>query len=496
MSWYTEIADNLESYQKIVNEKIKSTKDFISLLQSIFQLEESYSKSLETIGLQISKLINDKDRTTELFTILRSYLLIKSEQSKCFAMQLNNTLICEQQEYLIKQDNYLKELLQFNLKNKKEYQQNFQTLNQFTIEYKNAIEEEKQYQLNRLQKKKLSIAVSELSFQNFITIYNQYIDACCKDVINFQQNLQNLELERKNLLQDSHMKFIIFEISVIRNLQYDLTGISQKLEQYQPTDLKQQQQKNIIIDKIDFEVIKRDIYQQLNFKPDSQILNKVKKPIFDQVKSKDSDNNEFISEESLNYQKIFQNVLLNNSVTDEIIKKLSELLEIALPYNYTQCLEQVLQKVISEKQQKTIQQYQVSHEVYLSIQKLLITLLDHCNKYQDYATVILEACLFAKKIFKRVYLPTENKEIKLNVFEGLMNHEVIQNSQIWIDQAMNMKKQPTQKLYVFKENYNKNSQIKYQNDEYINALQQIGCQKQIIENIRILLNKDNQNVQN
>ncbi|CAK60083.1 unnamed protein product (macronuclear) [Paramecium tetraurelia] len=498
MSWYKEIAEHLESYQKMLNDKMKSSQGFIGLLQQIFKLEESYSKSLENIGLQISKLINEQDGTTELYTILRSYLLIKSEQTKCFAMQLNNTLISEQQQFLIKQDNLQKEILQFNLANKKEYQQNLQTLNQFTSEFRNAIEEEKQHQLNRLQKKKLSIAVSELSFQNFLTIYNQFIDACCKDVINYQLKLSNLEQERKNLLQDSHMKFIIFEISVIRNLQYDLTGISQKLEQHQPNNgvMEQQLQKNISIDKIDFDVLKRDIYQQLHFKPESQLLNKVKKPIFDQIKSKDSENFEYISEESQSYQKIFHNVLLNNSITDEVIKKLSELLEVALPYSYTYCLEQVLSKVSSEKYQKNVSNYQVSHEVYLSVQKLLITLLDHCNKYQDYATVILEACQFAKKIVKRVYLPTENKEIKLSVFEGLMNHQVIQSSQIWIDQAMNLKKQPTQKICMFKENYVKTSQIMYTHDEYLNALQQIGCQKQIIENIRILFNTNNQNGQN
>lgn len=50
MSWFTGVAENLETYQKIINEKMKSTQDFINLLESIFQLEESYSKSLETIG--------------------------------------------------------------------------------------------------------------------------------------------------------------------------------------------------------------------------------------------------------------------------------------------------------------------------------------------------------------------------------------------------------------------------------------------------------------
>jgi len=30
------------------------------------------------------------------------------------------------------------------------------------------------------------------------------------------------------------MKFLMFEISVIRNLQYDLSGISAKLEAYNP----------------------------------------------------------------------------------------------------------------------------------------------------------------------------------------------------------------------------------------------------------------------
>ncbi|CAD8110546.1 unnamed protein product [Paramecium sonneborni] len=498
MNCQSVISESLETYLKITQETMNSTQNFISVLKVIFQLEESYSKSLEKIGQQISSLINEKDGTMDLFIILRSYLFIKSEQANCFAMQLKNTLIQEQQEFFIKQDNLKKKLHQFSLANKKEYQQNSYTLNFLIKQYKTSIEEEKQYQINRFHKKQSSYAVSELSFQNFITIYNQFVDACSNEILNFQEQLKIQELERKNLLQDTHLKFIMFEISVIRNLQYDLTGISQKLEQYKSNNvLEQLFNKNINLEKIDFETYKRNIYLQLNFKPDTQLLSKVKKPIFDQVKSKDQENNELFSEESLCYLKMFQNVLLYNNITDDLIQRLSELLEVALPYSYTQCLEQVLQKLISEKNQKQdLQHYQVSHENYLSVQKLLITLLDHCDKYQDYPTAILEACLLAKKIFKRVYLPTENKEINLSVFEGLMNHQVIQNSQIWIDYAINLQKSTSNNNCLSQENYMKNCQFQFQESKYIDVLQQIGCNKKIIKNIEIIFNTKNLNGQN
>lgn len=81
-----------------------------------------------------------------------------------------------------------------------------------------------------------------------------------------QDKFQNIEIDRRKNIQDSAIKFFMFEISVVRNLQYDLNGITQKVEQYNPKNelnelFKDQPTDKPLLSKLNFENYKQFIQQ-------------------------------------------------------------------------------------------------------------------------------------------------------------------------------------------------------------------------------------------
>ncbi|CAD8086726.1 unnamed protein product [Paramecium primaurelia] len=496
MDFSPDISERIDTLSRKCLEKKKVILDFISLLQARAELEEYYSRSLEKIGESLTKLIHGKDSLKDLFIILRSYFHIQSEQTRTFARQIKNDVIQELEQHLIKEDGWQKEMQFLKQKHSKEIRRNIESLNQLRDEYIQAINEEKKYQVNKQIQKKLSYKQSEIKLQHFIAFYNQYIESYFQDIAIVQDKFSNIELERRKTIQDSGIKFFMFEISVVRNLQYDLNGISQKIEQYNPKNelnelFKDQPSDKPLLSKLNFENYKSFIHSQLNFKPDNQMTIKKKKPIFDQTTISENQIESTLQFKETNqiYMKMFQSAMFNNIVTDETVTQLNELLQQTQPAVYVQSLDKILKlRLNQEDGLQNTTDFQVSPEGYVSLHKLIITCLDYCNKKNDYANIIIDAYQLTRSIYKLIQLPNDNQEIKMSVFEGLTNHAVLHNSQIWINYAIQLQTLFANNTSVFAENNVTKEQTQKQIDDYIESLQNIGCDQQIVEAVKLQLN--------
>lgn len=151
---------------------------------------------------------------------------IQTEQTRGFARQIKNDIVTEIDNFMNNEVAWQKEINNIQRKHQKEIRKNIDTLNQYRDDYISAIQEEKKFQANLTNQKKLNYLQSELKLQNYISYYNQYIDNYFQDIAQVQTVFEELELSRRQLVQEGAMKFLMFEISVIKNFQYDLNGVA------------------------------------------------------------------------------------------------------------------------------------------------------------------------------------------------------------------------------------------------------------------------------
>ncbi|KAM3136645.1 hypothetical protein pb186bvf_011281 [Paramecium bursaria] len=314
MQFSPDITEKIDNLTKKCLERKKMLQDFIVLMKQRAELEEYYSRNLEIIAESLTKLIHGKDGLKDIFINLSSYLHIQTEQTRGFARQIKNDIIEELEKSLNGDTTWQKDMLQYKTKHQKEIRKNIEQLNSMRDEYIQALKEEKQLQYNPQIVRKYNYVREEQKLNNYIQYFNQYLEQYFQDIASVQMIFQDLELERRKNIQDASLKFLMFEISVIRNLQYDSSGIAGKLEKYNPKQdiqeiFKEQQTDKPLLSKLNFDNFRDFIHQQLSFKPEAA---KKKKPIFDSDPRKISirqDNikpPELINEQLVNSQKIQQ----------------------------------------------------------------------------------------------------------------------------------------------------------------------------------------------
>ncbi|CAD8146160.1 unnamed protein product [Paramecium pentaurelia] len=437
-----DIVQITEQLSKRLNDKKKSIQEFLNILQQRAEIEEVYSKSLEKIGYELSTIVENtqQDSFTDIMQYVRNYLLISSEQSKELYQQLKNNVVLELQNTISLDQGWINEVNKIQNKHSKEVRRNIEELHALQDDYNQALYEEKIYLEGKITSKKRNYEKSETNLKQFILYYNQYLDTYFQDIAYIQDIFLNIEIDRRKLVQDAGMKLFMYQISLIRNLQYDISGITQKIEQYKSNSKQSelliiQTNDRPLLSKLNVENYILSLKQQYNLDENQR----KKKLIADGLNGTDQKKVDFIqanSSDYLKYNKMFEQALRFSEINDDIIKYLINLLQKTKAQQYYDALISTIQKISSQSNQKY--DYSVTPLGYQTCLKLSDILLDYCNSQNTNAQIVINLLKFSKNIYKMLSVQDqENVEIqeyiKFSLFEGLKNHEVLQNKILWND---------------------------------------------------------------
>lgn len=139
------------------------------------------------------------------------------------------------------------------------------------------------------------------------------------------------------------------------------------------------------------------------FKPEP-IQTKKKKPIFEQTAPSKVD---VISQTNHNqvFMKLIQSALFSNIISDENVNTLEGLLEQTSPNVFVESFERVLRMKMNQEDEEDQNGLFVSPEAYVSLLKLMVTLLDYANKKNQFGSVIVRALNQSKLIYKVIVTP-------------------------------------------------------------------------------------------
>ncbi|CAD8140211.1 unnamed protein product [Paramecium octaurelia] len=434
-----DIVQITEQLSKRLNEKKKSIQEFLNILEQRAEIEDVYSKSLEKIGNELSIIVENtqQDSFTDIMQYVRNYLLISSEQSKELYQQLKNNVVLELQNTISLDQGWINEVNKIQSKHSREVRRNIEELHALQDDYNQALYEEKFYLEGKITSKKRNHEKSETNLKQFILYYNQYLDTYFQDIAYIQDIFLNIEIDRRKLVQDAGMKLFMYEISLIRNLQYDISGITQKIEQYKSNSKQSelliiQTNDRPLLSKLNVENYILSLKQQYNLDENQR----KKKQLADGLNGSDQKKVDFIQANSLDYlkyNKMFEQALRFSEINDDIIKQLINLIQKTKAQQYYDALISTIQKISNQKND-----YSVTPLGYQTCLKLSDILLDYCNNLNTNAQIVINLLKFSKNIYKMLSVQDqENVEIqeyiKFSLFEGLKNHKVLQNKNLWND---------------------------------------------------------------
>ncbi|CAK83385.1 unnamed protein product (macronuclear) [Paramecium tetraurelia] len=422
-----DIVQITEQLSKRLNEKKKSIQEFLNILEQRAEIEDVYSKSLEKIGNELSNIVENtqQDSFTDIMQYVRNYLLISSEQSKELYQQLKNNVVLELQNTISLDQGWINEVNRIQSKHSREVRRNIEELHALQDDYNQALYEEKFYLEGKITSKKRNHEKSETNLKQFILYYNQYLDTYFQDIAYIQDIFLNIEIDRRKLVQDAGMKLFMYEISLIRNLQYDISGITQKIEQYKSNNKQSelliiQTNDRPLLSKLNVENYILSLKQQYNLDENQR----KKKQLAEGLNGSDQKKVDFIqanSSDYLKYNKMFEQALRFSEINDDIIKQLINLLQKTKAQQFYDAFISTIQKLSNQKND-----YSVTPLGYQTCLKLSDVLLDYCNNQNTNAQIVINLLKFSKNIYKMLSVQDqENVEIQETIkFSLFGNYEV------------------------------------------------------------------------
>lgn len=89
--------------------------------------------------------------------------------------------------------------------------------------------------------------------------------------------------------------------------------------------------------------------------------------------------------------KLIQSALFSNIISDENVNTLEGLLEQTSPNVFVESFERVLRMKMNQEEEEDQNGLFVSPEAYVSLLKLMVTLLDYANKKNQFGSAIVRA---------------------------------------------------------------------------------------------------------
>ncbi|EAR85346.1 Fes/CIP4-like domain protein (macronuclear) [Tetrahymena thermophila SB210] len=258
------LAKNQDSRKKIFDE-------ISQILSDRAKLEEFYARSLERLCEGLSKIkVNNNESLKQIIQVIQTLFSSQAEQSQTFGSSISNDIIPNMKD-IFKDDVYsLKNMQKIGERHEKELIKQVQGFDKMRKQYiqmsqvvEKKLKDQQQFEqqleqhikvhqktqdiniINQLKKRKQDLQNeqkvlecmnrqkinSEQEMQNYIQKYNQYIDEYFLDVARIEDQIQNEEIQKRDQMKDCIMKYLVFKISLVRNIQYDVDRITTKLEE-------------------------------------------------------------------------------------------------------------------------------------------------------------------------------------------------------------------------------------------------------------------------
>ncbi|KAL4445994.1 hypothetical protein ABPG74_010986 [Tetrahymena malaccensis] len=258
------LAKNQDSRKKIFDE-------ISQILSDRAKLEEFYARSLERLCEGLSKIkVNNNESLKQIIQVIQTLFSSQAEQSQTFGSSISNDIIPNMKD-IFKDDIYsLKNMQKIGERHEKELIKQVQGFDKMRKQYiqmsqvvEKKLKDQQQFEqqleqqikahqktqdiniINMLKKRKQDLQNeqkvlecmnrqkinSEQEMQNYIQKYNQYIDEYFLDVARIEDQIQNEEILKRDQIKDCIMKYLVFKISLVRNVQYDVDRITTKLEE-------------------------------------------------------------------------------------------------------------------------------------------------------------------------------------------------------------------------------------------------------------------------
>lgn len=164
---------------------------------------------------------------------LYNFFVIQAEQSKTFSQNIKNDIVDSLKAILAKQLPENKKLSQMGREYDKlnAYMSKFGMLREGYIKNAQELQQlNKSKNVEKLETKYQEKQEIESQFKNFLKDYNQVIEDYFCDISKVNDTFMDLEVKRREYMKDSVMKYLVYQVSVTRNLQYDIDRITQRLE--------------------------------------------------------------------------------------------------------------------------------------------------------------------------------------------------------------------------------------------------------------------------
>ncbi|EAR97924.2 Fes/CIP4-like domain protein (macronuclear) [Tetrahymena thermophila SB210] len=252
MSFANDLWDKFEQVSRLSQENRKVFEDFIDLFQERAQAEESYSKTMEKLTIRLQNLqIGKTQGVQNIISSLKTNFMNRSEQAKALSEQIQVEILEKSRQIINEQNNTSKKLISDGRKFEKDLKTAQENLDKAKLKFLRAEREAQSCQIQdeilklsqdissekrqkQAQKTKQCLSeVKELDqqYKYYLLEFNNTLDLFYEQMNRIQNSLQDYECQRINQMKDSVMKNLVFETSYIKNIEYDIDNISEKLGQ-------------------------------------------------------------------------------------------------------------------------------------------------------------------------------------------------------------------------------------------------------------------------
>ncbi|KAL4452823.1 hypothetical protein ABPG74_002388 [Tetrahymena malaccensis] len=536
--------DIADRYDFTVNQfefKKKWLEDIQVIMNERADVELAYSKSLVKVANLCEKYSQKNSLEKGVASIVmsvRSVVLTQSEQSAYYAQQLKTDVVNTLKNGIKKQQDDLRNLQQKVLFLKTELNRNLQDLERQKQEYyKNfkLMQKSKEQILSlQLQESNPIMAVLQenerLLQQNSKIIeesvlrFNVFLDQYFTEIVQTSKIQDQMEDYRIELIKDSLLKTLVYQISAMKNVEYDTNQVSKKIENYIREDPKPvfvEFQDRMMLSKLNFAnyisyVETECIYPHIDkfiYKPDSnqfesmEINKSLKKfiELFAQKKYfqnsanspvKNNQQNQIVSKNQENvqqqdnyYKKLLEGIFRNQMYLDNnSIKKFKEVIDqnerelilFTIALHEFSMLEKLEKDIFHEKSMSDLI-FLVSH-VFDKIEQ---------TKESD----VVERCFFSFLKICSTYVQDQEKQ---QIFiQSLQQHKILSTKDFWVqdtskkinqafqrDYEKNQISKPRQAEFQLKMDIQKWKQMKFSHDLSINILNEIASNFRLEEEKR------------
>ncbi|KAL4499255.1 hypothetical protein ABPG72_006841 [Tetrahymena utriculariae] len=252
MSFANELWDKFEQVARLSQENRKLFEDFIDLFQERALAEESYSKTMEKLTIRLQNLqIGKTQGVQNIISSLKTNFMNRSEQAKALSEQIQVEILEKSRQIINEQNNTSKRLISDGRKFEKDLKTAQENLDKAKMKFLRAEREAQSCQMQdeilklsqdvsaekrQKQAQKTRQCLSEVKeldqqYKYYLLEFNNSLDLFYEQMNRIQNSMQEYECQRINQMKDSVMKNLVFETSYIKNIEYDIDNISEKLGQ-------------------------------------------------------------------------------------------------------------------------------------------------------------------------------------------------------------------------------------------------------------------------